>query len=66
MVQPSDQRNRDDDLTHFLRFDRPFFGSVLFKPEMVSVRVAIVNIRPDDPPKLPVIDRDHMIQAVPS
>ena len=65
MVQSSYPRNRDD-LSHLSRFDRPLFRGVLFEPEMGSVRVVIVNIRPDNAPKLAVIDRDHMIQAVPS
>ena len=65
MVQPTDARNRDD-LPIFARFDSPFSRSVLFKSEMGSVRVVIVNTRPDNAPKLAVIDRDHMIQAVPS
>ena len=65
MMQSSDSRNRDD-LTHFSRFDQPLFRSVLFKPKMGSIRVVIINIRPDDPLELAVIDRDHMIQAVPS
>ncbi len=65
MVQPTHAQKRDD-LPIFARFDGPFVRSVLLKPEMGSVRVVIVNIRPDDAPKLAVIDRDYMIQAVPS
>lgn len=67
MVQPTHARNRND-LPILARFNSPFFRSVLFKPEMGSVRVVIVivNIRPDDALKLAVIDRDHMIQAIPS
>ena len=65
MVQSSYPRNRDD-LSHFSRLDRSLIRSVLFKPEMGSVRVVIVNIRPDNAPKLTIIDRDHMIQAVSS
>jgi hypothetical protein len=52
--------------TIFARFDSPLSRSVLFKSEMGSVRVVIANIRPDNAPKLAVIDPDHMIQAVPS
>jgi hypothetical protein len=37
-------RNRDD-LPIFAQFDGPFSRRVLFKPEMGSVRVVIVNIR---------------------
>ena len=65
MVESSDPRNRDD-LTHFLRLDRSLFRSVLSKPEMGPVRVVVVNIRPDNAPKLAVINRHHMIQAVSS
>ena len=65
MVQPTHARNRDD-LPNLTQFDRPFFRGVLFKPEMGSVRVVVVDVRPDYAPKLALIDRDHMIQAVPS
>ena len=65
MVQPTHARNRND-LPIFARFNSPFSTSVLIKPEMGSVRMVIVYVRPDDAPKLAVIDRDHMIQAVPS
>ncbi len=43
MVQPTHPRNRDD-LPIFAQFDSPFSRCVLFKPEMGSVRVAMVNI----------------------
>ena len=65
MVQPTDTGNRDD-LPHFPRLNRPLSGSVLFEPQMRSVLVVVVNIGPDHAPKLPLIDRDHMVQAVPS
>ena len=65
MAQPTDPRDHDY-LPHFSHLDRPLFRSVLFKPEMGSVRVVILNIRPDNAPKLEVINRDDMIQAVPS
>ena len=63
MVQPSDTGNGDD-LPHFARFDCAIQGSVLPKPEMCLVLVVLVNIGPDHAPKLPLIDCDHMVQAV--
>ncbi len=63
MVQSSDPRDRDY-LPHSLRLDRPLIRSVLVEPEMGSVRVVTVNIRPDNAPKLEVINRDDVIEAV--
>jgi hypothetical protein len=40
MVQSSDLRNRDD-LSHFSRFDRPLFGSVILESEVRSVFVVV-------------------------
>ena len=65
MVQPTHARNRDD-LTHFSLLDRPLFWSVLCESEMRSVLVVVVDIGPDHSPNLALIDRDYMIQAVPS
>ncbi len=65
MVQSSDPRNRDD-LTHFSRFDRPFFGSVLLESEVRSVFVVVVDVRPNHLAKLTLIDSDHMVQAISS
>ena len=65
MVQPTEPRYRDD-LPHFSRFDRPLSWSVLLETQMRSVLVAVVNIGPDHAPKLPLIDRDHMVQAIPA
>ena len=59
MVQPTHARNRND-LPIFARFNSPFSRSVLIKPEMGSVRVVMVSVRPDDAQKLAVIDRDYM------
>ncbi len=63
MVQSSDPRNRDD-LTHFSRFDRPFFGSVLLESEVRSVFVVVGDIRPNCAAELRLIDRDDIIEAV--
>jgi hypothetical protein len=63
MAQPSDPRNCDD-LTHFPRFDRPFFGSVLLESEMRSVFVVVGDIRPNHSAELRLIDRDHVVEAV--
>ncbi len=63
MVQPSDPRNRDD-LTHFPRFDRPFFGSVLLESEVSSVFVVVGDIRPNHSAQLRLVDRDHVVEAV--
>ena len=65
MVQPTDTRNRDD-LPILSRFDKPFFGSALLQPEMRSVLVVVVDIGSDHAPNLTFIDRDHMVQAIPS
>jgi hypothetical protein len=65
MVQPTHAQKRDN-LPIFERFDGPFVRGVLFKPEMGSVHVVVVNIRPDDAPKLAVIDRDDMVETVSS
>ncbi len=63
MVQSSDPRNRDD-LTHFSRFDRPFFRSVLLQSEVRSVSVVVGDIRPNHAAKMGLIDRDDVIEAV--
>ena len=34
--------------------------------EVGSIRVVVVNIRPDHTPKLALIDRDYMVQAISS
>jgi hypothetical protein len=65
MVQPTDTRNRDD-LPILSRFDKPFFRSVLLQPEMRAVLVVVVDIGSDHASKLTFIDRDHMVQAIPS
>ena len=65
MVESSDPRNRDD-LTHFSRFDRPFFGSVLLESEVRSVFVVVGDIRLNHSTKLTPIDRDQMVQAISS
>ena len=65
MLQPADTENRDD-LSHFSRLDRPHFWSVLCESEMRSVLVVVVYIQPDHSPKLTLIDRDHMVQAISS
>ncbi len=65
MVQPTDTRNRDD-LPISSRFDKPFFRSVLLQPEMRAVLVVVVDIGSDHAPKLTFIDRDHVVQAIPS
>ena len=65
MVQPTDTGNRDD-LPHFPRLDRPLLGSVLIEPQLRSVLVVVVNRGPDPAPKLPLLARDHMVQAVAS
>ena len=69
MVQPTDTGGGDevseyDALPPFRRLYRPLLGTVLLEPEMRSVLVVVVNIGPDHAPKLPLIDRDHMVQAV--
>ena len=63
MVQPTDTRNRDD-LPHLARLNRPLFWSVLCESKMRSVNVVIVNVRPDHAPKLALVDRDHVVQAI--
>ena len=65
MVQPTDTGNSDDP-PHFPRLDCPLLGSVLPQPEMCSVLVVVVKIGIDHTPKLSLIDRDHMVQAIPS
>ena len=63
MVQPTDPWNRDD-LTHFSRFDRPFFRSVFLESEVRSVFVVVGDIRPNHAAELRLIDRDDVIEAV--
>ncbi len=65
MLQPTDTGNRDD-LPVSSHFDGPFFRSVLLEPQMRSVLVVVVDIGSDHAPKLTFIDRDHMVQAIPS
>ena len=65
MVKPADPR-KCDNLSHFSGFDRPLFWSVLFEPKVCSIRVVVVNVRPDHAPKLTFVDRDHMVQAISS
>jgi hypothetical protein len=66
MLKSTDTQNRDD-LSHFASLDRPLFGSAFFKPEMGSVAVVIVNVRPDDAPQLAPREipaaSDHLPQA---
>jgi hypothetical protein len=71
MVRPADTGGGDevseyDDSPDFARPDQPRLGSVLFEPQMRSVLVVVVKIGPDHASKLPLIDRDHMVQAIPS
>jgi hypothetical protein len=42
-MQSTDPR-KCNDLPHFLRFDRPLFGGILFQPEVCPVRVGVVDI----------------------
>ena len=65
MVQPTDPRNRHD-LPYLSRLDRPLFWSVLLQSEVCSVRVVVADVGPDHSPKLRLIDRDHMVQAISS
>jgi hypothetical protein len=65
MVQATDTRDRDD-LPHFSRLDRSLFWSVLCQSKMRSVIVVVDDIGPDHSPKLTLIDRDHMVQAIPT
>ena len=63
MVQSPNPWNRDD-LTHFSRFDRPLFRSILLESEVGSVFVAIGDIRSNHSAELRLVDRNHVIQAV--
>ena len=65
MVQPTDPWNRND-LPRLSRLYRPLFRSVFFQPEMRSVRMVVVDIRPNHSSKLALMDRDHRVQAIAS
>ena len=65
MVQSTDTRDRED-LPHFPRLDGSLLRCVLIEPQMRSILVVVVNIRLDPMPKLPLVDRNHMVQAVAS
>ena len=65
MVQSTDTRDRKD-LPHFPRLDGSLLRCVLIEPQMRSILVVVVSIRLDHIPKLPLVDRNHMVQAVAS
>lgn len=63
MVQPTHTGVRND-LPHSPRLKGSPFRCVLFEPQMRSVPVVMVNMRPDHAPKLTLIDHNHVIQTV--
>ena len=65
MVQSTDTRDRDD-LPHFPRLDGSLLRRVFIEPQMRWILVVVVNVQLDHMPKLPLVDRNHMVQAVAS
>ena len=63
MLQPTDTGNRDDP-PYFPWLDRLFFRCVFFESQMRPVLVVIVDVRADHAPKLALIDRDNVVQAI--
>jgi hypothetical protein len=69
MVQPThtgggDEVSEYNDLPYFPRLNGSFFRCVFFESQMRPVLVVVVDVRADHAPKLALIDRDQVVQAI--
>ena len=66
MMQAAEDRERDD-LAHPRRLDGPRERRVLARREMRSQRVIIgIEVLAEDPPEVPLVQHDHVVEAVPA
>ena len=63
MMEPADLRKRHD-LSGAAGLNRSPLGSVLAQRKMRSVPVVIIEVRNKDPSQMPLIQDDHVVQAL--
>ncbi len=62
-MQPADLRERDD-LPGTDGLDRSPVGCVLSQRQVRTRPVVVREVRREDPPKVPLVEDDHVVQAL--